>query len=215
MPFLMLVRPMITDNPVRRSLAEAASALETLISSEKTCRAIADAGRLLTTTFERGGRVFSCGNGGSMCDAMHFAEELSGRYRLDRRALPALAMSDAGHLTCVANDYGYEYVFSRYVEAHACAGDCLLAISTSGNSQNIIAAAQSAKKLGVNVIGLTGRPDCALAKIVDLEICTPVGAFADRVQELHIKVIHILIELVERQLFPENYKEQTRSMPPA
>jgi D-sedoheptulose 7-phosphate isomerase len=121
--------------------------------------------------------------------------------------LPALAVSDPGHLSCVANDFGYEFVFSRFLEAQARAGDCLLAISTSGTSKNIIAAAGKARELGVKVIGLTGRPDSEFGRMVDLEICTPAGRFADRVQELHIKVIHILIELVERQLFPENYEE--------
>jgi D-sedoheptulose 7-phosphate isomerase len=194
------------NNHVLSSLSEARSALDNLIANQTTCRAIADAGLLLASTFELGGRVFSCGNGGSMCDAMHFAEELSGRYRLDRRGLPATAVSDPGHLSCVSNDYGYEHVFSRYVEAHARAGDCLLAISTSGTSKNVIAAAQAAKKLGVRVIGLTGRPGSLIGQLADLEICTPGGMFADRVQELHIKVIHILIELVERRLFPENYE---------
>jgi D-sedoheptulose 7-phosphate isomerase len=194
------------NNHVLISLSEARSALDNLIANQTACRAIADAGLLLASTFELGGRVFSCGNGGSMCDAMHFAEELSGRYRLDRRGLPATAVSDPGHLSCVSNDYGYEHVFSRYVEAHARAGDCLLAISTSGTSKNVVAAAQAAKKLGVRVIGLTGRPGSLIGQLADLEICTPGGTFADRVQELHIKVIHILIELVERRLFPENYE---------
>lgn len=194
------------NNHVLSSLSEARSALDNLIANQTACRAIADAGLLLASTFELGGRVFSCGNGGSMCDAMHFAEELSGRYRLDRRGLPATAVSDPGHLSCVSNDYGYEHVFSRYVEAHARAGDCLLAISTSGTSKNVVAAAQAAKKLGVRVIGLTGRPGSLIGQLADLEICTPGGMFADRVQELHIKVIHILIELVERRLFPENYE---------
>ena len=191
---------------VLTSLSEARSALEDLIANQETRRAIAEAGSLLATTFERGGRVFSCGNGGSMCDAMHFAEELSGRYRLDRRGLAAVAISDPSHLSCVSNDYGYEHVFSRYLEAHARAADCLVAISTSGTSKNVLAAAQAARKLGVRVIGLTGRLASPIGKLADLEICTPGGAFADRVQELHIKVIHILIELVERRLFPENYE---------
>jgi D-sedoheptulose 7-phosphate isomerase len=141
-----------------------------------------------------------------MCDAMHFAEELSGRYRLDRAALPAVAISDPGHLSCVANDYGYDFVFSRYLEAHARRGDCFLAISTSGKSKNVLTAAQTAKRLGVHVIGLMGRIDSPLGEQADIRICTPGGAFADRVQELHIKVLHILIELVERNLFPENYQ---------
>jgi len=191
---------------IRANFEEAQAALQAVLANDKTLDAIAAAGSLLIKTFKDGGRAFSCGNGGSMCDAMHFAEELSGRYRLDRAGLPASSISDPGHLTCVSNDYGYEFVFSRYLEAHARKGDCLLAISTSGKSKNILVAAEVAKKLGVKVIGLMGRADSPLGQIADIVIATPGGKFADRVQELHIKVIHNLIELVERDLFPENYK---------
>jgi D-sedoheptulose 7-phosphate isomerase len=195
------MKPVVLD-----SLREARAALDALIAKPATVEAIDAAGKLLAGVFSAGGRAFACGNGGSMCDAMHFAEELSGKYRLDRRALPAIAISDAGHLTCVGNDYGYEQVFSRYVEAHARKGDCLVAISTSGTSRNVVAAAEKAKAQGVKVIALTGHPDMPLGALADIEICTPVGRFSDRIQELHIKVVHILIELVERQLFPENYR---------
>jgi D-sedoheptulose 7-phosphate isomerase len=193
-------------NPVIETLREARDALDALLANHSAVGAIGEAGRLIAAAFTRGGRVFSCGNGGSMCDAMHFAEELSGRYRLDRKALPATAISDSGHLSCVANDYGYEQVFSRYIEAHGRAGDCLLGISTSGTSRNVLRAAESAKAQGVTVIALTGRPGSRLGALADIDICTPAGRFADRVQELHIKVVHILIELVERELFPENYR---------
>jgi len=193
-------------NPVIETLREARDALDSLLANEAAIHAIGEAGRLIAAAFTGGGRVFSCGNGGSMCDAMHFAEELSGRYRLDRKALPATAISDPGHLSCVANDYGYEQVFSRYIEAHGRAGDCLLGISTSGTSRNVLLAAESAKAQGVTVIALTGRPGSRLGALADIDICTPAGRFADRVQELHIKVVHILIELVERELFPENYR---------
>jgi D-sedoheptulose 7-phosphate isomerase len=188
------------------TLREARSALDDLLANRSAIAAIGEAGRLIALAFASGGRVFSCGNGGSMCDAMHFAEELSGRYRLDRKALPATAISDPSHLSCVANDYGYEEVFSRYIEAHGRAGDCLLAISTSGTSRNVLAAAERATAQGVKVIALTGRAGSALGALADIEICTPAGRFADRVQELHIKIVHILIELVERELFPENYR---------
>lgn len=198
---------MTMEKYVRSNLEDARAHLTTLLANEKTIKAIADAGALLVTTFKNGRRVFSCGNGGSMCDAMHFAEELSGRYRLHRAGLPAASISDPGHLSCVSNDYGYEYVFSRYLEAHAGSGDCLLAISTSGKSKNVILAVEEAKKRGMKVIGLVGKPDSPLASMVDICIATPGGAFADRVQEMHIKAIHIMIELVERELFPENYKE--------
>ena len=155
--------------------------------------------------FGRGGRVFSCGNGGSMCDAMHLAEELSGRFRGNRKGLPAQAISDPGHLSCVANDFGYDAVFARYLESHARAGDVLVAISTSGTSKNVLAAASAATAIGMQTIALTGRSGSPLAAAADCAICTPAGRYADRVQELHIKVIHILIELIERHLFPENY----------
>jgi D-sedoheptulose 7-phosphate isomerase len=195
------MNPVVLD-----TLREARSALDALIANPTTIAAIGDAGRLIAGAIGGGGRVFSCGNGGSMCDAMHFAEELSGRFRGDRKALPATAISDPGHLTCTANDYGYEQVFSRYIEAHARAGDCLLAISTSGTSRNVVMAAEKAKAQGVKVIALTGHPEMPLGALADVEICTPAGRFADRVQELHIKVVHILIELIERELFPENYR---------
>lgn len=190
---------------IQQTLIDARAALETLIANEAALGAIDAAGHLLADTFSRDGRVFSCGNGGSMCDAMHFAEELSGRYRLDRPALGAVAISDPSHLSCVGNDYGYEHVFSRYLEGHGRSGDVLVGISTSGTSGNVVAAAKMARHKGMKVIALTGKPGAALGQLADIEICTPGGRFADRVQELHIKVIHILIESVERRLFPSNY----------
>jgi len=166
---------------------------------------IAQAGDLLADTFVAGGRAYACGNGGSMCDAMHFAEELTGRFRNDRPGYAALAMGDPGHLTCVGNDFGFEHVFARFVEAHGRRGDVLLAISTSGSSRNVVAAVEAAKRLGLKVIALTGRAGTPLAELADIAIVTPGGRYADRVQELHIKVIHILIELVERRLAANNY----------
>ncbi len=197
---------MSSIDTLRANLEEAQGALKNLLADQKTLGAITAAGDLLINCFKQGGRVFSCGNGGSMCDAMHFAEELSGRYRLDRKALAAVSISDPGHISCVGNDYGYDFIFSRYLEAHARKGDCLLAISTSGKSKNIMMAVEAAKKLGVKVIGLMGNADSPLGAAADIVIATPGGKFADRVQELHIKVIHNLIEQVERDLFPENYK---------
>lgn len=187
------------------TLTEARSALDALLSNPSALAAIDAAGDALVEAFRQGKRVYSCGNGGSMCDAMHFAEELSGRYRLNRRALPASSISDPSHISCVGNDYGYEAIFSRYLEAHAGAGDVLIAISTSGTSKNVLAAIHAARELGMVVVSLTGRPDSAIGQLADVDVCTPGGQFADRVQELHIKVIHILIESVERALFPENY----------
>jgi D-sedoheptulose 7-phosphate isomerase len=192
---------------VRGTLTEARSALDALLGNEATLAAIARAGALLAATFSAGGKAYSCGNGGSMCDAMHFAEELTGRYRDDRPAYAAISISDPSHLSCVGNDYGYGQVFARYMAAHGRAGDVLLAITTSGTSRNVVAAAKKARELGVKVIALTGKPGTAITELADIAIVTPGGRYADRVQELHIKVIHILIELVERRLAPQNYAQ--------
>lgn len=191
---------------IRSSLLDARMALDDLLSNDASLSAVERAADALVGTFRAGGRVYACGNGGSMSDAMHFAEELTGRYRRDRASLPAIAISDPGHLTCVANDFGYEHVFSRFIESHGRAGDCLLAISTSGKSPNVLNAARVARGLKVHVIALTGRSGVELESLADICITTPGGSHADRVQELHIKVIHILLELVERDMFPENYR---------
>jgi D-sedoheptulose 7-phosphate isomerase len=193
------------DGVVRATLQEARSALDALLANEAMLGEIERAGLLLAATFAAGGKAYSCGNGGSMCDAMHFAEELTGRYRDDRPGYAAVAIADASHLSCVGNDYGYEQVFARYVQAHGRAGDVLLAITTSGTSKNVVAAAKKAREIGVKVIALTGRPNTPITELADIAIVTPGGKYADRVQELHIKVIHILIELVERKLAPGNY----------
>ena len=190
---------------VRAALSEARDALAALLADEAMQANVARAGALLAETFRQGGKVYACGNGGSMCDAMHFAEELTGRYRDDRPGYAATAIADASHLSCVGNDYGYEQVFARYVQAHGRSGDVLLAITTSGTSKNVVAAAGKARELGVKVIALTGRQNSPIAELADIAIVTPAGRYADRVQELHIKVIHILIELVERELAPQNY----------
>ena len=186
---------------VDQALDEAHAALHALRADSAMLSMVAMAGEDLGAALKAGNRVFSCGNGGSMCDAMHFAEELSGRFRLDRRALPALAISDVGHMTCVANDFGYDQVFARYLEAHGRGGDWLLAISTSGRSPSILNAADAAAACGMRVIALTGNRWCDLGKRADYHITTPAGRYADRAQELHIKVIHILIEIVERVCF--------------
>ena len=167
--------------------------------------AIAQAATVLIDTLKRGGAIYSCGNGGSMSDAMHFAEELTGRYRKNRRALAATAISDAGHISCVANDFGYEYIFSRYLEGRARKGDCLLSISTSGRSRNVILAAEYAREHGIAVISLTGEAGSALGQLATVDVSAGKSDFADRVQEVHIKIIHILIELIEREFCPENY----------
>ena len=195
----------MTVDAVKSTLNEGLGALQTLIKNEAVLQRISAAGEMLADTFAAGGRAYSCGNGGSMCDAMHFAEELTGRFRDDRPGYAAMAISDASHLSCVGNDYGYDQVFARFIEAHGRAGDVLLAISTSGTSKNVLAAVQAARQCGMKVIGLTGRDGTALAESADIAIVTAAGKYADRVQELHIKVIHILIELVERKLAPANY----------
>lgn len=191
---------------IKNALQEGAEALAALQKNEETLKAVSQAALTIISTFKNQGRVFSCGNGGSMCDAMHFAEELSGRFRKSRAPLAATAISDPAHMTCVGNDFGFDSIFSRFVESHARQGDTLLAISTSGKSPNILNAARVAKKAGVHVIALTGKGNSPLSELADAEICTPGGSFSDRIQELHIKIIHILIEMVERDLFPENYR---------
>jgi D-sedoheptulose 7-phosphate isomerase len=196
----------MSSDPVIAALDEAAAALAALRANVPAQRAIVAAAGLLAEAFAARHKALSCGNGGSMCDAMHFAEELSGRFRQDRPGYAALAISDPSHLSCVGNDYGYDRVFSRYIEAHGNAGDVLFAISTSGTSRNVVAAAEAARTAGMKVIALTGKPGTPLEALADITICTPGGHYADRVQELHIKVIHILIELVERQLAPANYR---------
>jgi D-sedoheptulose 7-phosphate isomerase len=166
----------------------------TIENMEKIAQAIAIMHRALAN----GHKIMSCGNGGSMCDAMHFAEELSGRYRNDRPALAALSISDPSHLSCVANDYGYAHVFERYVQGLGQAGDVLLGISTSGSSKNVILAVEAAKAKGISTIVLTGKDGGELAKIADLEIRAPFSPYADRAQEIHIKVIHAFILGIEK-----------------
>lgn len=191
---------------VRASLTDAQQALAALLADETMLETIARAGALIAASQRAGGAVYSCGNGGSLCDAMHFAEEMTGRYREDRKPYRAAAISDVSHMACVGNDYGYQHVFSRWVAAMGRKGDVLLAITTSGTSANVVEAARAAKERGMHVIALTGRAGSAITELADLSIVTPAGRWADRVQELHIKVIHILIELVERELDPQNYE---------
>ena len=160
--------------------------------------------RILIDAYKTGGNLFTCGNGGSHCDAMHFAEELTGRYRKDRRPLGALALGDASHVTCVSNDYGFKHIFSRQVEGLGRSGDVLVGLSTSGNSENIILAVEAAKAKGMKTICLLGRDGGKLKTMADLSIIVPAQT-SDRIQEMHIKLIHTVIEIVEREIFPENY----------
>ncbi|WP_114781929.1 D-sedoheptulose 7-phosphate isomerase [Botryobacter ruber] len=181
-------------------LTQAQKTLAAFISDTNNIAAVERAAVVMADAVKKGGKILSCGNGGSMCDAMHFAEELTGRYRNERKAIPAIAISDASHLTCVGNDYGYDHIFARYLEALGNTGDVLLAISTSGNSGNILKAAETARAKGMKVVGLTGKDGGKLAPLCDVEIRVPHLGYADRIQEVHIKIIHILILLLEQQL---------------
>jgi D-sedoheptulose 7-phosphate isomerase len=165
---------------------------------------IEKAAKWMLEAVNKGGKIISCGNGGSSCDAMHFAEELTGKYREDRKAIPAIAISDPGYLTCVGNDYGFDFAFSRFLEAFGNKGDVLLAISTSGDSGNVLRAANVAKMKGMKVVALTGKNGGKLAENCDLEIRVPHFGYADRIQEVHIKIIHILIFLIEKGIQPSN-----------
>ncbi|SMB87279.1 phosphoheptose isomerase [Hymenobacter roseosalivarius DSM 11622] len=184
-------------NRIQAELTEARTVLDRFLADPTNITAIEQAARLMAGSLQLGGKLLSCGNGGSLCDAQHFAEELSGRYRHDRPALAAIALTDASHMSCVANDYGYDHVFGRYVQALGRPGDVLLAISTSGNSPNVLRAAEAAKAAGMRVVGLTGKDGGQLAALCDVEIRAPHSGFADRIQEIHIKAIHIMILLIE------------------
>lgn len=192
---------------VKAALTDAQNALAALIENEAMLETIAQAAHVIAQSQRQGGVVYSCGNGGSLCDAMHFAEEMTGRYRQDRKPYRAAAISDVSHMACVGNDYGYEHVFSRWIEAMGTDKDVLIAITTSGTSKNIVAAAKAAKAKGVTVVALTGKSGSPITELADIAVVTPAGRWADRVQELHIKVIHILIELIERELDAQNYNE--------
>jgi D-sedoheptulose 7-phosphate isomerase len=185
---------------IATELQEASRVLTQFLNDPVALSKIEQASRIIAQAIQSGGKVISCGNGGSHCDAMHFAEELTGRYREDRKALPAICISDPSHLSCVSNDYGYEYVFSRYLEALGNRGDVVLAISTSGNSPNVLRAAQTAREKGIAVIALTGKDGGKLAPLATVELRVPHSGYADRIQEVHIKIIHILILLIEKQV---------------
>jgi D-sedoheptulose 7-phosphate isomerase len=186
------------------SLKESQATLDAFVADPKQLEKCAEFSQMLIDCFKNKSNVFSCGNGGSHCDAMHFAEEFTGKYRKDRKPLGAIALGDASHVTCVANDYGFKHIFERQLMGLARKGDMLVALSTSGNSENVILAVEAAKKIGVKTVCLLGRDGGRLKSLADHAII--VGAqTSDRIQELHIKIIHIVIETVERELFPENY----------
>lgn len=183
---------------IAQELNEAQLVLQNFIASPKNLADIQAAAQLMADAISSGNKIISCGNGGSHCDAMHFAEELSGRYRDDRRSLAAIAISDVSHISCVSNDYGFDHIFSRFVEGLGNKGDVLLGISTSGNSANIIKAVEAAKAKGMKIVLLTGKDGGKLDGQADVEIRVPHFGYADRIQEVHIKVIHILILLIEK-----------------
>jgi len=185
---------------IRQELTEAQSVLDAFLADPNQHIAIEAAARLMANALNNGKKIISCGNGGSHCDAMHFAEELSGRYRDNRRALAAIAISDVSHISCVSNDFGYDFVFSRFIEGLGNAGDVLLGLSTSGNSANVIRAVEAARQKGMKVVLLTGKDGGKLAGQADVEIRVPHFGYADRIQEIHIKVIHLFILLIEKQV---------------
>lgn len=178
--------------------------LENFIKEEEKRKETEKVAKALAEVFNNGNKVLICGNGGSNCDALHFAEEFTGRFRGDRRALPAIAISESSHITCVGNDYGFDYVFSRGVEAYGKSGDMFIGISTSGNSGNVIKAVEAAKKIGMKTCVLLGKDGGKLKGMCDYEFIIS-GKTSDRVQEIHMMILHIIIEGVERIMFPENY----------
>ena len=192
------------ENSILDELKESAAVLNTFINTPSALIAIKNATDIMVACVASGNKIISCGNGGSMSDAMHFAEELTGRFRNNRKSIAAIAISDPSHITCTANDYGFEHIFSRYIEGVAKQGDVLLAISTSGNSENIVEAVKAAKEKQMKVVALTGKDGGKLADMVDIEIRAPFTIYADRAQEIHIKVIHILIKNIEQKLFKLN-----------
>ncbi len=188
----------------KNCLSEAQEVLALFISEPGNLEKCEKFSQLLIDCYQNGNTVFSCGNGGSHCDAMHFAEEMTGRYRDDRAPLGALALGDAAHTTCVSNDYGFEYIFSRQLDGLGRKGDLLIGLSTSGNSKNVINVFETAKSKGIQTIALLGKDGGKLKDLADLPIVVPAQT-SDRIQEVHIKLIHTVIETVERELFPENY----------
>ena len=190
---------MTLKDQIKQEFDEASKILNSFQTEENFSK-IEQAIWILSESLKVGNKVISCGNGGSMCDAMHFAEELSGRYRNNRKGLAAISISDPSHLSCVGNDYGFDYVFSRFIEAVGQQGDVLLGISTSGNSKNVILAVEKAKEMGMKTIVLTGKDGGKLANQADIEIRAPYSEFADRAQEIHIKIIHNLILGIEKAL---------------
>ncbi len=188
-------------NNIKDNFIEAQQVLARFINDENSWVKLEKAGDLMVNSLLQGGKIIACGNGGSMSDAMHFAEELTGRFRENRQGLAAISISDPSHITCVGNDYGFDFIFSRYVEAVGLKGDVLLAISTSGNSVNVLEAAKEAKAKGMRVVALTGKSGGALKDVCDVELRIPHEGYSDRIQEIHIQIIHSLIHYIELEYF--------------
>ncbi len=185
-------------NDIKQELESAHDLLTKVINNTELLNSIKQASIILADSLKNGHKIISCGNGGSHCDSMHFAEELTGRYRENRKGYAAIAISDPSHISCVGNDFGYDYIFSRYIEAVGFKGDVLFCLSTSGNSKNILEAIKEAHQKGMQVVALTGNTGGAIADLADLEIRVPFTGYADRIQEIHIKIIHILILCIEK-----------------
>jgi D-sedoheptulose 7-phosphate isomerase len=189
---------------LKQHLQQASNILNDFINNDEYLSSVEEAAQTIITALQDGNKIISAGNGGSMCDAMHFAEELSGRYRNDRKGLAAVSISDPSHITCVGNDYGFKYIFSRYLEALGNPGDVFFGISTSGNSENIICGCLEARRRNMKVVILTSDREGDLQvdyeDLVDVFIKTPSNKYADRIQELHIKIIHSLIDMIEQKL---------------
>lgn len=190
----------VSISSIREDFEEARKLLDQFIDDRAALESVAIAAGLCAEAILRGGKIISCGNGGSMADAMHFAEELSGRFRDDRKSMAAIAISDPAYLTCAANDYGYDKVFSRFISGSGKQGDVLLAISTSGNSANILEAVKVASGQGMKVIGLSGKDGGKLKALCDVCIVVPHRGYADRIQEIHIKIIHAMIRCIETEV---------------
>lgn len=191
---------MDTRHIIITELQQAATVLDNFLKEPGNYLRIDEAAKVMVHAVNAGGKIIACGNGGSHCVAMHFAEELTGRYHETRNPVPAISISDSGHISCVGNEYGFDFIFSRFIDALGTPSDVLLAVSTSGNSKNVILAAQAAKKKGMKVVALTGKNGGKLAPLADIEIRVPHFGYADRIHEIHYKIVHILILLIEKQV---------------
>lgn len=184
---------------IQSEFAEAARVAALLAADAEAAARVAQVAETIAGRARAGGKILAIGNGGSCADAVHFCEELTGRYRADRPPIAAVACSDAGHITCTGNDYGFDEIFARWVRALGRPGDTLVALSTSGNSANVVRAVSAARELGVGVVLLLGRGGGALSGAGDEAWVVP-GETADRIQELHMLILHSLVGAIERAL---------------